>query len=100
MLNVSHCVCDPWQVHKLTSLSICEREELSKTLSFLEDALYSSYTAPTTITDSDVYGLGGFGDDYSDTYYRGTWRVKIWYANSANPSNTNAMIASRSFYLQ
>ena len=59
-----------------------------------------TYTQSKTITDSDVYGLGGWGNADTSCYYRGTWRVEIWYATPENPSNTNAIIASRSFYLQ
>lgn len=49
---------------------------------------------------SDVYTLDGWGNARYSSYYWGKWRVEIWYANPANPSNTNALIASRSFYLQ
>ena len=59
-----------------------------------------TYAQSKTITDNDVYGLGGWGNADTSCYYRGKWRVEIWYANPENPSNTNAMIASRSFYLQ
>ena len=59
-----------------------------------------TYTQSKTITDSDVYVLGGWGRADTSSYKQGKWRVEIWYANPENPSNTNAMIASRSFNLK
>lgn len=49
---------------------------------------------------SDVYTLDGWGNARYSSYYWGKWRVEIWYADPTNPSNTNALIASHSFYLQ
>ena len=59
-----------------------------------------TYTQSTPINDSGVYELAGWGNANAGYYYTGKWRVEIWYANPKNPSNTNAMIASCSFYLQ
>jgi Bacterial SH3 domain./Listeria-Bacteroides repeat domain (List_Bact_rpt). len=59
-----------------------------------------SYTRSINIADNGIYSLGGWGNAYASSYERGKWRVEIWYANPANPANTNAMIASRSFYLK
>lgn len=59
-----------------------------------------SYTWSINIADNGIYSLAGWGIAYASSYERGKWRVEIWYANSANPSNTNAMIASRSFNLK
>lgn len=59
-----------------------------------------TYIQSKTLTDSNVYSLGGWGNDDASSYKQGKWRVEIWYANPENPSNTNAMIASRSFNLK
>lgn len=59
-----------------------------------------SYTWSINIADNGIYSLGGWENAYASSYERGKWRLEIWYANPANPANTNAMIASRSFYLK
>jgi len=57
------------------------------------------YTFDETINavnNSPIY-IGGWGSSSGGAYYTGTWRVEIWHTIPNNQSNTNSLIASRSF---
>jgi len=56
-----------------------------------------TYVQTARVNNTGLYDLGGFGDPNRRIYYRGTWRVEIWYANPNNLANTNVVIASRTF---
>jgi hypothetical protein len=56
-----------------------------------------TYEVSRRIRGSGTYNLNAWGTDSGGAYYRGSWRVEIWYENPSNPGNTNACIASQIF---
>jgi hypothetical protein len=58
----------------------------------------SGYTYEiSTRINSGAHFLGVWGTASGASYFRGSWRIEIWYENPANPIITNAIIASRTF---
>ena len=59
-----------------------------------------TYEDSSRINKSGYYSLGGWGTNSGGSYYRGSWRVEIWYESPANPSNTNTCIAAQNFWFE
>jgi hypothetical protein len=57
-----------------------------------------SFSWESTIADGNIY-LGGWGTSSGGFYYRGDWRVEIWYQSDSSDSYSNYRIASKTITL-